>query len=302
MISLANQIELRQLRYFMVLAEELHFGKAAERLYISQSALSQQIKSLEDSLGVELFERSNKKVRLSQFGLMFQADATIVLQKLNSGLENLELLKNGQTGKITIGFVSSSMHIILPPLLLKFNQKYPNIHFQLEELNNVEQFEALSSDKLDIAFVRSRNISEKMNLKSIYKENYALILPENHYLREENFDNIAQLEAENFIISPDKSSSLYYNEIVDICAKYRFMPKATHRSNHTRTIFTLVENGLGVSIVPLSLAKKSRAKIRYIELTDIGVQTELFIAWKRDVKNPSLPYFLEILSEELTVE
>lgn len=153
MISFANQIELRHLVYFKMLAEELHYRKAAEKLFISQSALSQQIKQLEQLIQISLFDRSNKKVALSESGKSLYKDAVQVLNKVESALTNLELIKIGNTGQLRIGFVASAMQSVLPGLLKNFHKECPNIKFQLDELNNREQLMALKNEELDLGFM-----------------------------------------------------------------------------------------------------------------------------------------------------
>jgi DNA-binding transcriptional LysR family regulator len=296
MISTANQVELRHLRYFKVLAEELHYRKAAERLFISQSALSQQIKLLEQILNVSLFDRSNKKVALSDAGRQLYNDASQVLNNVDMALANLELIKIGNTGQIRVGFVASAIQSVLPGLLKQFNQECPNIKFQLDELNNKEQLNALKNEALDLGFMRSNVVESGFMIKSVHKETFSLVLPASHPVNADTFENIGQFRDEPFILFPNDQSQLYYQQIINICADQGFTPKIAHRSIHAPTIFKLVENGMGLSVIPTSLTAQETSGVKFIELTKVPQRTELYAVWKKINKNPALPYLLDILN------
>lgn len=295
MISIANQLELRQLNYFKVLAEELHYRKASEILFISQSALSQQIKHLEGILKVSLFERTNRKVALSDAGRLFYKDVLQVLNKVEIAATNIKLYTAGNTGQIGIGFVASAMASVLPALLKQFNSDCPNIRFRLDELNNAEQLIALQNETLDLGFMRSNHLPDGFSSKRVYTETFSLVLPANHPVTDTEFSNIGQFRDENFILFPNEQSQLYYQQIINLCADQGFAPKVAHRSIHAPTIFRLVENGMGLSVIPTSLASTENPNIRFIELKGIPQQTALYAVWKKINNNPALPYFLEML-------
>ncbi|TKC08672.1 LysR family transcriptional regulator [Pedobacter frigoris] len=295
MISTANQLELRQLNYFKVLAEELHYRKASEILFISQSALSQQIKHLEGILKVSLFERTNRKVLLSDAGRLFYKDILQVLNKVEIAATNIKLYTAGNTGQIGIGFVASAMASVLPGLLKQFNSDCPNIRFRLDELNNAEQLVALQNETLDLGFMRSNHLPDGFSSKRVYTETFSLVLPTNHPITNAEFSNIGQFREENFILFPNDQSQLYYQQIINLCADQGFAPKVAHRSIHAPTIFRLVENGMGLSVIPSSLASTENPNIRFIELKGIPQQTALYAVWKNLNGNPALPYFLEML-------
>ncbi|MBO9634854.1 MAG: LysR family transcriptional regulator [Chitinophagaceae bacterium] len=298
MLSIINQIEFRHLSYFKVLAEELHFRKAAEKLFISPSALSQQISQLEDILKTELFERTNKKVLLTDAGSLLYSEVTQLFNKLNHTVNSLELLKKGSSGQIGIGFVASAMQSILPGLLKKFNREWPDIKFQLEELNNKEQLAALQQDEIDIGFMRSNQVAENMMIKSVLRETFSLVLPADHPMTARKFRNIGQLKDESFILFPNDQSQLYYQQILHLCADHGFVPRISHKAIHAPAVFRLVENGMGLSILPTSLASGQVPGIRFIELKNIPQQTELYAVWKKENSNPVLQFLLKLLEEK----
>lgn len=295
MISISNQLELRQLRYFMALAEALHYGRASESLHISQSALSQQIMQLESLIGTQLFNRNNRKVELNKAGLLFLKEAELITRQVNKSLERWQAEYSGNQGEVRIGFVGSAMQKYLPPLLKQFGEKYSEIKLQLEELTNAEQLEELELNRIDVGFMRSNQITSKMMIKSVFQENFSLVLPKLHSISQSTFKDIGQLAEESFILFPNEKSPMYYQQILNICADYGFSPKITHKSIHGPTIFKLVENGMGISIVPNSLRDEENYKIQFIELINIPHKTELFAVWKMNNDNPTLSKFLKIV-------
>lgn len=292
---MTNQLEFRHLGYFLILAETLHFGKAAERLFITQSALSQQIQRLEVILGHTLFIRSNRKVALSLAGLLFKEEAEIILNQVNRSIENWRLQTEGGKGVIEIGFVGSAMQSYLPELLKDFSQKHPKVNFYLQDLSNKDQILALEKMKIDIGFLRSKNISDNLQSLLVYEENLTLVLPKNHPVTDKNFVDIGQLANESYILFPNESSQTYYEQIISLCDDYGFSPNISHQSIHGPAIFKLVENGLGISIVPNSLVDKYNYKVNFIELKNIRQKTKLYCVWNKYNENPALAYLLAML-------
>lgn len=292
---MTNQLEIRHFQYFLVLTETLHYRKAAEKLFISQSALSQQIQRLELILGKKLFIRTNRSVSLSEFGIVFKQETTLILQQVTRSMERWQLAIEGTEGIIRIGFVGSAMQVYLPPILKKFSKKYPKIKFHLEDLSNKDQLIALEKKQLDIGFMRANDIPSTMNIQAVYKENFSLVIPKNHRINAQNFKNIGQFSNESFILFPNTRSQMYYQQIINLCRDYGFSPLISHRSIHGPTIFKLVESGLGISIVPNSLKDEFNYKVQFIELTEVPYQTELFAVWNKDHRNMALPHFLELI-------
>ncbi|MBL6448604.1 LysR family transcriptional regulator [Fulvivirga sp. 29W222] len=298
MISITNQLEVRHFEYFLVLAETLHYGKAAERLFITQSALSQQIQRMETILGQELFVRTNRKVILSHAGELLKEEAEAILMQLKKSMEQWQFRVEGGEGIVRIGFVGSAMQIYLPKLLKEFTSKYPRIKFYLKELSNKDQLLALDKKELDIGFLRSNNLMANMHSLPVFKENLTLVLPENHAITEQNFVDIGQLADESYILFPNESSHLFFGQIMTLCKEHGFTPRISHQSIHGPTIFKLVESGLGISIVPNSLVDKFNYKVRYIELKEIKHKTELFAVWNKYNDNTGLTHLLGLLKGE----
>lgn len=295
MISKSNQLELRQLRFFLELTKTLHYRKAAENLGISQSALSQQIHHLEHMLGTKVFDRSNRKVTLNRAGTLFLTEVRLIMQQFDRSIQHWEDQMQGIAGQITIGFVGSAMQIYLPPVMTALGKTYPNIQLQLRELTNIEQLKALENEQIDIGFMRSNQVSSDFNVKSVHIENFTLVLPEKHPIDEHNFKSMEQFSKASFILFPNTKSQLYYQQILNLCASHGFSPQVQHQSIHGPTIFKLVENGMGIALIPNSLRDDYNYGVKYIELTKVAQKTELFAVWKHQNENPALKHFLEVM-------
>ncbi len=292
---MSTQIEIRHLECFLELSETLHYRKAAEKLYISQSALTQQIQKLESILGDKLFIRSNREVQLSHSGQLFKIEAQLIVNRISKSLERWELAKKGNQGLLYLGYVASAMEEYLPDILKKFAARYPNIHFHLYENSNEQQLKSLESNLLDIAFMRSNDISASMNIASVYKEPFTIALPKDHNISSQNFRHIGQLSDEDYILFPNSQSQMYYQQILSICADQKFSPNIVHQSIHFPTIFKLVENGMGITIIPKSSKDVHNKNIKYIDLDQVHQRTELFAVWKKENENPALENLLEVL-------
>lgn len=292
---MSYQIELRHIRYFLAVAEELHFRKAADKLFISQPGLSRQIKFLEEELDVILFERHNRKVVLTKVGEYLTEEFTKQLKSFNNTLDNAKLLQKGKKGELKIGYVGSAMQHVIPSLLLNFEKKTPDVLFDLKEIDNQKQIEDLLSFTIDVGFVRLERVPKNLNIKTILKENFCVVLPKNHPIDADNFESLNQFKSESFILFDANYSATYYEKVMQIFDDCGFSPLVSHNTVHSSSIFKLVENNFGISIVPKSLAQKRGYKIKFIELHDIPQKTSLSIVWNNGNTNPILKEFLNLI-------
>lgn len=281
-------MELRHLIYFQAVAEELNYRKAAERLFISQPGLSRQIKQLEELLGVQLLERDKKHVELTTAGAFLKGEVDFVINHLESTKSQLKLIESGKVGELRIGFLGSASNQILPNLLSRLNAAEPLITTSLEELSNSVQVEMIQKDKLDLGFVRLASVPEDLEIKPVFKDTFSLVVPENHPIHDHDFRSVSQFSEESFILFSSDYSNYYYEQIMGICRDAGFSPKIRHKSVHALTIFRLVENGLGVAIVPSSLKVGYDLNVRFIEIHGISQFTELSVIWKPENRNPAL--------------
>jgi DNA-binding transcriptional LysR family regulator len=285
-------MELRHLRYFLQLAEELHFKKAADKLFIVQPALTKQIQELEKELGVLLFERNKRRVKLSLAGQYFKEKIEKVFEDLEQAKSNVKLIENGTKGEIRIGYVGSCIHTFLPDLLSKLHENYPEIQTYLSEMTSAAQFTAIQNGALDIAFLRNPPPHKRMGQKLIFQETFSVILPEKHVLNDANFKDMGQLAHESFILPTKSDGDLYQKLQWSICEDAGFTPHIAYETVHGHTSIKLVESGLGISLLPTSFKTVSNAAVKFIELHQIPQRAEITALWNLQNVNPSLLFFL----------
>ena len=289
------QIELRHFVYFLAVAEELHFRKAAEKLYIAQPGLSTQIRKMEAILDTQLFVRDKKKVRLTPAGEYLKKEVEFILNHIQQTKKQLNLIGQGKIGEVRIGFLGSAMQHLIPDLLLGLKEKHPLVHTSLEELSNATQIHAIQHDRLDLGFVRMSRVPKGLEVRPVFEDTFSLVLPSDHPMDPGSFVSMEQFAQEEFILfSPDYSPE-YYDTILGIFQDRGFIPKVSHRSVHAQTIFRLVDSGLGIAIVPTTLQYGFTLKVKFIELADIRQKAVLSAVWKTDNRNPALQNCLQLL-------
>lgn len=291
------QLELRHFKYFLAVAEELHYRKASEKLFISQPGLSRQIKQMEEILDTQLFIRNKKKVRLTPAGDYLKDEIQLLLNHLDRTQKQLKLIDNGVLGEIRIGFLGSAMQNVVPELLLKLKESHSGIKTSLEELNNHAQVDAIQKDKLDLGFVRVARVPQDVSIQPVYTDTFSIVLPKDHPINERQFKSIKQLSEEDFILFSQDYSPLYFATVMSICEDAGFIPKVSHKSVHAQTIFKLVENHLGVAIVPTSLQHGFQMDVKFIELKKIKQKAILSVIWKKDNRNPVLHRCMNLILE-----
>lgn len=295
MITLSNQLELRHIMYFLAVAEELHFRKAAERLYISQPGLSRQIKKMEDELGIRLFERHNRKVCLTKAGIYLKNEYQSIIKSMNKVQSHAQLLHNGQEGELKIGYIGSAMHQVIPQFLLNIKKQFPNIHVKLQEMDNQSQTASILDQDIDVGFVRMDRVGRGIDIRPIYEETFSLVLPKKHSINKHNFTDLYQLKNEPFILFDSSYSPSYYEKVMQIFDEAGFSPIISHKSVKANTIYRLIENNLGAAIVPTSLKEGYDLDIQFIELTEIEHRTTLQLVWSGGNQNPVLESVLELI-------
>lgn len=292
---MSSQIELRHLTYFLAVAEELHFRKAAEKLFISQPGLSRQIKQMETILQADLFVRDKKKVLLTPAGHFLKNQAEDLFKQLKDIKRQLQLIGEGDTGEIRIGFLGSAMQDVIPNLLLKLKDRFPKIKTSLAELANLNQVDAVLRDELDMGFVRLARVPADLQMKTVYEDTFSLVLPESYPMLTRDYNGMERFSEDDFILFSQEYSPYYYETIMSICSDAGFVPKVSHKSVHAQTIFKLVENNLGIAIIPTALQYGFQMKVKFIELKNISQRAILSVIWKRENRNPVLKNCIDLL-------
>jgi DNA-binding transcriptional LysR family regulator len=276
------------------LAATLHFRKAAEQLYISQPALSRQIQQLEQQLGVSLFIRTNKRVALTAAGRFLQQELATVLRQIDNLLDQAKEIGQGVLGSIRLGYVGSAMQNILPELFSQFKAHLPGIQFSLQEMDNQQQVESLLSREIDLGFVRLQKVPATLALRPVWEETFSLVVPLDFPLAKLPLKDLNAFRKASFILFEEDYSPSYYAKVMSIFSDSGFTPIVSHKTVHANTIYRLVENGFGISIVPSSLQLGYQPSVRFVELSEISQRAVLSMVWNRENQHPVLRQILEM--------
>jgi DNA-binding transcriptional LysR family regulator len=287
-------MELRHLLYFKTVAEELHFTKAATKLFISQPPLSRQIKELEQELEVQLFTRNNKQVTLTDAGKYFKSEVDAIFAKLEESKSIVRQIHLSTSGELKIGYISSVYQSDLAEILKAMRQEFPYIKTGLFEMPTITQIAALEQGKLDVGILRAPILSEKLIVKTLFFDPFIVVIPLSAQKFNSNKELADFLKKSPFIFFNKEFAPHYNNKLLEICKRMQFTPDITHEANNVHSILQLVEAGLGVSILPLSLKRQyEHLKVSFVELKDIPVNTEVVLAYKYTNRNPALKWFID---------
>ncbi len=285
--------ELRHLRYFVAVAEELHFGRAAERLHMSQPPLSMQIQALERSLGVQLLVRTQRQVSLTRAGEAFLRESRQILARLEAAARLARRVSRGEVGELAVGFVSSADYNVLPPLLREFRQRAPDVRLTLHESTTDRQLEALVQGRLDVGFVLPPVEDPRIAYRAVHREPLLVALPSRHGLaRRRGPVPMDRLADQPFILFPRELAPGLYDDIVSFCRSAGFSPRVEQEAVQMQTILSLVSAEMGVALIPASLVHLGRTGVTCKPLREAAPQTEIGIAWRRDDSLATLHLFL----------
>jgi DNA-binding transcriptional LysR family regulator len=249
-----DAIELRHLRYFLAVAETLHFGRAATRLGMAQPPLSQQIKRLEALVGAPLFERTTRGVSLTAAGTMLRERATATMARLADDLEQTRRVARGEEGRLTVGFSGSVMFTELPAAIQQYRRAYPRVEVQLREMWTSEQLMALGDGSIDVGFLRDGERRPELAITPLLREPFHVVLPADHTLRRRRTVDPASLEGEPFVLFSRRMGNLAYDRTMRCCLDAGFLPTIVQEAPQFPTLIRLVAAGLGISLVPACVA------------------------------------------------
>ena len=296
-------MELRHLKYFVAVAEELHFSRAAERLHVAQPPLSQQIRKLEDELGVRLLERTRRRVQLTDAGRTVLEEARRTLSQADRVLSAARSAAEGSVGFLRVGFSSSAPYTTLPAVLRAFRSRFPGVALSLFERSTEEQVGMLTAGALDVGFVRRPipDAPKSMMVRTILHEPLILAMPQEHRLRRQRSIPIRSLAGEPFVFFPRQAAPGLYDEIIALCRRNGFVPRIAQEAVQMQTIVSLVSAGLGVAIVPASMRHLHREHVAYRSLGAGRVMTELAVAYDGTNSSRVLQAFLQILPSKTSL-
>jgi DNA-binding transcriptional LysR family regulator len=289
-------IELRHLRYFVAVAEDLHFGKAANRLGISQPPLSQQILALEREIGARLFERSNRRVELTNAGKVFLKEALEILGKVDSAAALAERIHQGQVGEVKIGFFASAPFVDeFQRLVFDFRKQHPNVNLLLQEMPTYQQVDAILDGRLDLGFVRPlQPRPTPIQSVEISRERLAVVMRSDHPLASKDHGlSVADLASEPLVLYARSIGTGLYQKIVELCRDAGYAPNVAQEANATPTMMGLVAAGIGISILPASLERLSFEGLKFVPLRDPKAQTAVLLAKRWDDRSALVRYLFQ---------
>lgn len=260
-------MEMHQLRYFVAVAEELHFGRAAERENISQPPLSFQIKKLEEELNVQLFKRTKRKVELTEAGALLLPQARTILADVQNAKDTASLAHRGEVGRVRIGFVHSASLGYLPKLLGPFRKEFPKIEIHLDEMTVTEQLSALKKKQIDIGVLRPPIEDPSLTSFNVVEEKFVLVVPESHPLAELTAVDLSELSNEQFVFYPEHRSPAFFAQLTKMCQLAGFSPKVSVQANTMLTAIGLAGTGAGIGFIPESLACVSLPSVSFVEIS-----------------------------------
>ncbi|WP_414545131.1 LysR family transcriptional regulator [Nostoc sp. CCY0012] len=287
-------MELRHLRYFIAVAEELHFTKAAERLHIAQPPLSQQIQQLEAELGVKLFHRQTKRqVQLTAAGKVFLQEAYQLLMQLETAVALTQKIGRGETGQLRIGFTSLVIYDLLPLILREFRQQFLEVELVLRELTTSQQEQALRDSRIHVGFAHPPLEDDTLSYQCIHRQTLVVALPSTHPLAQQEHICVRSLLSEPLIMFPRYLAPGLYDRIMSLFQQGNFPPNITQEAIQMQTIIGLVSAGIGVAITPSSLQNLQRSGVVYLPILEEVPVIETAVIWQQGNLTPIVENFVQ---------
>ncbi|ENQ1003946.1 LysR family transcriptional regulator [Pseudomonas aeruginosa] len=294
-------MELRHLRYFIAVAEELHFGRAAERLGISQPPLSQQIQALEEEIGARLFERTNRRVELTDAGRLFLDESRQVLAQVDKAVLLARRAHLGELGELKIGFTSSAPFTsTIPSSIHAFRKAYPDVHLDLQEMSSRQVLKALLEESLQVGVIRPLALPDAVHWVELFREPLVAVLRADHPLAAGSEDGlaIAALAEEPFVFFPRSYGTGLYDQVIALTRQAGFSPRIAQEASEAMTIIGLVSAGLGVSILPASFRRTRVDGVVYRTLSDPEATTAVWLVRRQNEGSPLALSFIELVTRE----
>jgi DNA-binding transcriptional LysR family regulator len=289
-------VELRHLRYFVAVAEELSFTRAAERLHMSQPPLSTQIRDLEAALGVTLIDRSRRTIALTPAGDALRAEAGRLLVQVDQALRAVQRAGTGETGRLTVGFVPSASVTTLPATLRAFRERHPGVELYLRDMAPDGLVAALRDGGVDVAFLYLPFAETGVEVRAVSNEALVAALPEGHPLAGRPQLKVADLRDEPFVLPAQHRMPGLHTQVLDACRRAGFSPTPVQKDVWLmQTILGLVAAGLGVALVPASVEHLHRTGVAFRSLRDAPATVQMGALWRTGDASPVLARFLEVV-------
>ncbi|MFL1461757.1 LysR substrate-binding domain-containing protein [Roseococcus sp. DSY-14] len=288
-------MDIRHLRYFLAVAEELSFTRAAARLHIAQSPLSQQIKALEADLGVPLFHRTKRHVELTEAGRVLIGEARAILKRMDEARRAARRAHEGLTGRLVIGFTSSASYDVLPDLLAAYRAAHPDVDIVLREgVLSPDQLRAIEEGEQDVGLLRPPVRNPGIALLVVRRERLVAALPQGHKLARAARLPVGRLAGEGFIMYPRAVGAALNDPVVALCHAAGFTPSVAQEVGELQTIMRLVAAGMGVALLPASAGLLRIEGVALRPLREASPVLELALAWRRDSTSPLVRAFVAL--------
>jgi DNA-binding transcriptional LysR family regulator len=286
--------ELRQLRYFLAVAEELSFTRAAERLLIAQQSLSQQITALERQLGVRLFDRDSRGTRLTAVGGVFVSEARAVLERADQALAVLQRARRGEVGDLRLAFLTTVANHLLPPVVRALREHLADVRITTESTTIAALVEGVTGGRYDAAFTRPPLV-DGLASRTLVNEPVCAVLPEDHALAHRTELDLRDLAEERWVLTPPSSWEPWHRTYDDHFQKAGFVPNVVHTDANPQNLLGLVAAGVGITRLVRSSQSLRRTGVVFIPFTDAYAPTD--VVWLPRNDNPALPRLLEIVTD-----
>lgn len=276
-----QEVELRHLRYFVAVAEELHFGRAANRLHLAQPPLSQQIRKLEEIVGYALFTRTSRAVKLTSAGEIFLERARRTLRKVQEDLEEARSIGRGEVGFLRVGFIGSSMLTALPGMLGRYRHQYPKVNLHLSEFHTSGIIQQLLDGAMDVGVMRDSGPTDGLVVEPLFSETFIWVLPRRHPLATRKTLNGAELRDEPFVMPPVIASRRAYDKLVSLCEESGFRPQVVQVAPQWLTILRLVGAGIGVSVAPACVQRIGTPDVIFRSVRGTKTRSDIELAYRK---------------------
>jgi DNA-binding transcriptional LysR family regulator len=293
--QLASMFEIMQLRCFVAVAEELHFGRAAVRLNMTQPPLSRQIQVLERIIDAPLLERTSRAVRLTPAGRSFLPEARRILKLAASASSTAKRIAAGKTGGIKIGFTAGAAYSFLPQLVTAMQRRIPELELSLKELVSIDQLEALGSGEIDVGLLRPPVARPELDAIRVVAEPLVAAIPASHPLAKKPSLSLKDIDNQPFVMYAPYESRYFYDLLVGEFARANVLPRYVQELSQIHSILSLVRTGLGIAVVPQAAASLRMEGIVLLPLRIKSAKpVELFLVWRRDGDNPLLAAIVDV--------
>lgn len=292
-------MELRHLRYYIVVAEQLHFGRAAKLLNISQPPLSTQIKHLEEEIGVQLLIRNNKEVRITPAGQHFLEAAKNCITTLDKEIAFTQRIAQGKEGAISIGFSGTMSFHLIPSIVKDFKRSHPGIDIRLQQLTTHNQIVGLIHGTIDVGFLVAPVLDKRIDNITILEEHFVACLPKSHPLATcSQVIDVSKLCDENWVMTPREAGHGYYDAIMSLCKEQNFIPNVIQTAQEQQTLVALVAAEVGVTLLPHSATYIKNDHVVYKEINS-DVKKVSAMAWNSSLLTDAARFFIQYIEEKI---